>query len=142
MLNFKKERLGYTTVLHCSGAIVFPDADALRAAVALLPPSRKLVLDLADVITVDAAGLGVLVSLHRWAKSAGIEFKLMNPNSRVARMLEITRLNTALRFCSVQEMLGLLCSAREDAEKASAGNRRPTPDPFCTETGQGSRIAG
>jgi len=138
MLNFKKQRLGYTTILHCSGAIVFPDAAVLRTAVQLLPRSRKLVLDLADVITVDAAGLGAFVSLHRWAKSAGIEFKLMNLNSKVARLLEMTRLDTVLRFCSVQEMLALLCSAEEDAKKRF---RPPTPCAFCAEAGRRS-LAG
>ena len=50
MFNLRRETLGHTTVLHCSGRIVFPDADALHSAVLQLPRSRKLVLDLADVI--------------------------------------------------------------------------------------------
>jgi len=141
MFNLIKERLGETTVLHCSGRIVFPDADALRTAVLQLPRSRKLVLDLADVITIDAAGLGVFVSLYHWAKGARTELKLMNVGSRVQRLLEITQLNSILECCSGQEILGLLyCSSGESAvgplqEFSPAASRVPQRHPFSDESG-------
>ena len=116
MLNLTQKRHGHTTVLRCSGRLVFPDASRLRAAVGQLTCTRKLVLDLADVITVDAAGLGALVSLYHWAKRARTEFRLMNVGANVQMLLEITRLDTVLKSCSVQEMLGLLYCSNEDAE--------------------------
>jgi len=117
MFNLTKEKLGHTTVLHCSGKIVFPDADALHTAVLQLPRSRKLVLDLAEVILVDAAGLGIFISLYHWAKRTRTELKLMNVGAKLQWLLEITKLNIALQSCSAHEMLGFLyCSADDTGE--------------------------
>ncbi|HUN88588.1 MAG TPA: STAS domain-containing protein [Terriglobales bacterium] len=142
MFNVTIERLGQTTVLHCSGRIVFPDADALRKAVVQLPRCQKLVLDLAEVITVDAAGLGVLVSLYLSAKRSRTELKLMNLGSTLQLLLEITKLNTFLESCSVREMLGLLYCSNDDAETSWLVNQPvSTPGPSYIETELGSRIA-
>ncbi len=122
MLNMKKQRLGETIVVHCSGRIVFPDADCLRIAVLRLPRTRKLVLDLAEVIAVDAAGLGAFVSLHHWAKQAGTELRLMNVSSRVKYLIEITGLHAVLEVCSVAEMLRLVHCSREVVEPLEVGS--------------------
>ena len=115
MLSLKKQNLGETTIVRCSGRIVFPDAQCLRAAVLQLPRTRKLVLDMSDVITVDAAGLGALVSLYHWARNDRTELKLMNVSSRLQTLLRMTRLDEVLEICSAREILGLLyCSADED----------------------------
>lgn len=142
MLNLRRETLGHATVLHCSGRIVFPDADALHMAVLQLPRSRKLVLDLADVITVDAAGLGIFVSLYHWAKRTRTELKLMNLGAKLQTLFEVTKLNIVLQSCSAQEMLELLYCSSDDIEESLCLDRRSTPVPSCAETGQGSRVAG
>ena len=128
MFNLRREILGDTTVLHCSGRIVFPDADALHTAVLQLPRSRKLVLDLADVITVDAAGLGIFVSLYHWATRTRTELKLMNLGAKLQTLLTATRLNTVLECCSVQEMVELLYCSGDDVEESWSLNRRSTDD--------------
>jgi anti-anti-sigma factor len=126
MLSLRRETLGHTTVLHCSGRIVFPDADALHTAVLQLPRSRKLVLDLADVITVDAAGLGIFMSLYHWAKRTRTELKLMNLGTKLQTLFEVTKLNIALQSCSAQEMLELLYCSSDDAEELLSLNRCST----------------
>jgi len=128
MFNLIRETLGHTTVLHCSGTVVFPDADALHMAVLQLPRSRKLVLDLADVVTVDAAGLGIFVSLYHWAKRTRTELKLMNPGAKLQALLAATSLNTVLECCSVQEMVELLYRSGDDGEESWSLNRRSTAD--------------
>ena len=133
MFNLRRETLGHTTVLHCSGRIVFPDADALHTAVLQLPRSRKLVLDLADVITVDAAGLGIFMSLYHWAKRTRTELKLMNLGAKLQTLFEVTKLNIALQSCSAQEMLGLLYCSSDDAEESLRIDRRYTPDLSLTQ---------
>ncbi len=142
MLNLRRETLGQTTILHCSGRIVFPDADALHTAVLQLPRSRKLVLDLANVIMIDAAGLGIFMSLYHWAKRTRTELKLMNLGAKLQTLLEVTKLNIALQFCSAQEMLELLFCSSDDVEESSSLNRCSTPDPSSAEAGECSRIAG
>ncbi len=136
MFNLTRETLGHTTVLHCSGRIVFPDADVLHTAVLQLPRSRKLVLDLADVITVDAAGLGIFVSLYRWAKRTRTELKLMNLGAKLQTLLGTTHLNTVLESCSVQEMVELLYCSGDAAEESLSLNRRSTPDPSSAKAGR------
>jgi anti-sigma B factor antagonist len=142
MFNLTRETLGHTTILHCSGRIVFPDADALHTAVLQLPRSRKLVLDLADVSLVDAAGLGIFVSLYHWAKRTRTELKLMNLSAKLQSLLEVTKLDIVLQSCSAQEMLGFLYCSSDDTEKLFSLNRCLTPDPSSAEAGAGSRIAG
>jgi len=114
----------------------------LHTAVLQLPCSRKLVLDLADVITVDAAGLGIFMSLYHWAKRTRTELKLMNLSAKLQSLFEVTKLNIALQSCSAQEMLELLYCSSDDAEELSSLNRYFTPDPSGAEAGEGSRIAG
>jgi len=142
MLNLTQKRHGQTTILRCSGRIVFPEADCLRTAVLQLPRTRKLVLDLADVITIDAAGLGILVSLYHWAKKARTELRLMNVGSTVQSLLEMTRINTLLELCSVQEMIELLYGSSDETEGSLRLNRHSTPGSSCSETGQDADIGG
>jgi len=59
----------------------------------------------------DAAGLGVLVSLRSWATQSGGTFKLMNVNFKIGSLLELTNLKSAFEICSAREMLDLLCRA-------------------------------
>jgi len=71
MLSLRIEKLGDVTIIHCSGRIVFPDARELPIVLLRQLRTRTLVLDLMDVVATDAAGLGVLGSLHAWAKQTG-----------------------------------------------------------------------
>jgi len=85
------------------------------------------VLDLAEIIAVDAAGLGILVSLRAWAKESGVVLKLMNLTPRVQDLLELTNLKSAFQICSAQEMLTLLCRAINDTQ--STRFEAPIHDP-------------
>ena len=129
MFNLTQQRFGHTTVLHCSGKVVFPYATALRDSVRQLLRTRKLVLDLANVITMDAAGLGALVSLHQWAKRTRTEFKLMNVGPKLQFLLNLTRLNTVLNRCSVQEMIELSFCSGNVAAASLFSNCGFTPAP-------------
>jgi len=123
MFTVRKQTLGQTTVLHCAGRIAFPYADELQTAILQLPRCRKLVLDLADVVTVDAAGLGIFVSLYHWAKRTRTEFKLMNLNAHLQVLLEITKVNTVLHICSLQEIVELLYCFGDDTEQSLSLDR-------------------
>jgi len=58
---------------------------------------------------VDAAGLGILVSLRTWAHAMGTELKLLNVTPRVEEVLELTNLKSVFEVCSVRDMIDLLC---------------------------------
>jgi hypothetical protein len=70
----------------------------------------------------DAAGVGILVSLHWWAKTTGARLKLMNLTPRVEDLLQLFNLRSVFEICSVPEMLSLLCLAFEKSQ-SSQGKR-------------------
>jgi anti-anti-sigma factor len=112
MLNATAQKLGDCTVLWCQGRIVIGDAYAiLRNAVLEQTHTRTLILDLAQVDRIDAGGLGVLLDLREWAHSRAIRFQLMNVINLVKYVLQLTKLDRVLEFCSAEEMLQHLDSA-------------------------------
>lgn len=115
MLSFTSHKLGSNSLFRCTGRFVLGDEERLREAVLNQSRARAVILDLAEIQDVDAAGVGMLVSLHLWAQSNRIVFKLMNLTPRVENVLELTKLKAAFDICSVSEMLDLLCAAiRQD----------------------------
>jgi anti-anti-sigma factor len=116
MLDVRIQRVGDATVLRCAGRIVVPYAAELRSTVLCHLPNRTLVLDLANVLAVDAGGLGMLVSLHAWGKASGTALKLMNLTPPIEELLELTNLKSTFEVCSAREMMVLLCSAINETE--------------------------
>ena len=94
MLNVTVEDLNDVVVLHCAGRIVRGEETALLCA-ANRQHGRTVVIDLGRVDAVDAAGIGMLVSLQ----AAGIYLRLMNPNSNVREMLRVTHLESIFEVC-------------------------------------------
>jgi anti-anti-sigma factor len=89
MLNVTVEDLNDIVVLRCVGRIVRGEETALLCA-ASRQHGRSVVVDLERVERMDAAGIGLLVSLQ----AAGIYLKLMNPNENVREMLRLTHLDS------------------------------------------------
>ena len=118
MLTARVQRLKDVTVIHCAGRIAFPHASELWATVLRHTRTQALVLDLADVLAIDAAGLGMLLSLRAWAERTRTELKLMNVTPRVEQLLGLTRLKSEFEICSAREMLDLLCRALQKDESA------------------------
>lgn len=121
MLSLTAHILGEVTVFRCVGRITFAYADALRIAVIKQPRVRVAVLDLAQVSAIDAAGLGMLVSLRKWSRSNGLTLKLMNLTPYLEYLLELTGLRSVFQICSARDMLELLCQALHPSESAGAG---------------------
>src|SRR5215470_3966462 len=116
MLSLRIQQLGDVTIVHCSGRIAFPDSHGLRVALLRQLRTRTLILNLVDTATIDAAGLGVLVSLRTWAKQTGKILKLMNVTPWVERVLQLTKLKSEFEICSAREMVDLLCRAIHESE--------------------------
>lgn len=89
MLKVTIEQSGNTAILHCTGRIVRGEESAILCA-AVRQPGRRIVLDLAEVESIDAAGVGALISLQ----AAGIYVQLLKPNRAVQTVLRVTRLDT------------------------------------------------
>jgi anti-sigma B factor antagonist len=140
MLSLRIQKLGDATVIRCTGRMVIPYAEVLRNAVLRQRRIRTLVLDLADIIAVDAAGLGMLASLRAWAKETRTALKLMNVTPKVEELLELTNLKSAFEVCSGREMLALLCRAINETK--SVGFKAVIQDTNCIDEtlGDGSLV--
>ena len=97
MLNVMVEDLNDIVVLHCSGGIVRGEETALLCA-ASQRHGQTVVVDFGGVDRIDAAGIGLLVSLQ----AAGIYLRLMNPNRNVREMLRVTHLDSIFEICESQ----------------------------------------
>jgi len=123
MLQARVQRLGDASVLLCRGRIVFGEAyRTLRTAALKEGHVTLLVLDLAHVDRIDAGGLGVLLSLQKWATANGIRFKLMNVMNGVERILELTALDRVFEFCSVLDWFCLLHRAAEIVSRVAVND--------------------
>ena len=123
MLTLRVQKLGDVAIIHCVGRIMFPYASELQDIVFGHLRTRILVLDLLNTVAVDAAGLGVLVSLCEWAKHNNSILKLMNVTPGVEQLLQMTKLKSAFEVCSAEEMLDLLCRAIHEGESSRLQSR-------------------
>ncbi len=86
---------GEVTVLDVEGRLVIGEGDVeLRQAVAgaIESGSRRLLINLAGVKSMDSSGLGELVRSKATAARAGVTIKLLHVESRVREILEMTQL--------------------------------------------------
>jgi anti-anti-sigma factor len=86
------------TVISLSGRLAAATvADVRSVLVAALECGHgDLVVDLHDVVLVDASGLGVLVGAHRRALRVDRRLVLRNIPDRIERLLAVTHLNRVL----------------------------------------------
>lgn len=89
MLTITVENLAEAAILRCQGRIVRGDETSILCS-AMHQEGRSVIIDLAEVDAIDAAGIGALVSLQ----AAGIYLRLMNPSPRVWEILNITKLDS------------------------------------------------
>lgn len=83
MLTVTVQNLDSEVILRCSGGIVSGQETAILCAVAG-HNGHNVTLDLEEVETIDATGLGLLISLQ----AAGFYLKLMNPTGPVRKQLQ------------------------------------------------------
>ena len=108
MLTVITERFGDVVALRCAGRIVRGHETAILCA-AVQQHRSNLVLDLSAVDAIDAAGVGLLVSLQ----AAGIYLKLVNPSKPVREVLSVTHLESVFEIQSSEE--GLRAAAMKES---------------------------
>jgi anti-sigma B factor antagonist len=87
------EREPDAIVVRCSGRLVAGVTDVLYLEVrALIPQTKRLVLDLTDLTHMDSMGLGTLVRLYVSARAAGCDLELVNIGRRIRQLLGMTNL--------------------------------------------------
>ena len=95
------KKLDTIEVLCLEGRIVSGETEILRNIVQMASgDTSEVIVDLANVSTVDAHGLGVLLQLREQTTARGIHFELRNVSKPLYRLFEITRLNTVFEINS------------------------------------------
>jgi len=107
MLNVHIKSLGSVSIMCLKGRIVVGETTTLCNAVIAQSGVSAVILDLGQVSTIDAGGLGVMLKLRQETQSRGIDFKLMNITRPVSRVLEITRLDSVFEVTSEAEVLSM-----------------------------------
>ena len=98
-------------VVNCSGRMVRGSAlDEFRRRIEQLERIRVLVLDVSEVTQLDAAGLGTLLLVRRWAMQKSAKMKLVNPPVFFRGMLEATHLAPVFEISSMKEAICILRS--------------------------------
>lgn len=95
-LSLEAAHPGSAVVLHCDGRVISrSEAHVLSDIIAeVLPSSRRMVIDLAGVLSVDSNALGELVLSHMWAGAAGFALTFANPSDSVRGLFESTNLDS------------------------------------------------
>jgi anti-anti-sigma factor len=84
---------GGVAVLGVAGELVMDTADELTAAVAAVAGDERVtrvVIDLAQVVFLDMAGLSTLLQSRTDALRAGVSLRVIGPHGLVRRVLRLT----------------------------------------------------
>jgi anti-anti-sigma factor len=87
----REERAGGVAILYLEGFLGSPLRPELRRQVESLLRcgERRILLDLAEVTAIDAAGVGLLVQLYCLADAADAELWIENASKRTRTFLEL-----------------------------------------------------
>ncbi len=114
MLMVRTENADDLAILKCSGRIVRGQEIVLESAVLEQKKARTILVDLTEVESLDAGGLTLLVSLHRWAESNRTHLTLVNPRPFVYEMLTRTHLDCVFDISTFDHALAALgCESRQ-----------------------------
>jgi len=109
-------------VLRCTGRIVAGEEVNILRSVALAHSDRKqIVLDLANVSTLDGAGIGTLAFLQGRVRGNGLRLSIQNPSAHVRELLELTNLDSVIEVTPSEEFKQICRTIRDsDCEEARA----------------------
>ena len=82
-----------STSVICSGRLTADVSAEFKQEVrALIPTTKRLVLDLGEVVFMDSSGLGAIIAVYVSAKNARCELQLINVSKKIRDLLGMTKL--------------------------------------------------
>ena len=104
-------------VVQLTGSILLWPHGQISVVTDLLQQNeRKLILDLSGIEHMDSSGAELMFECFNTAKSAGGELRFAAAKPRVARLFQVTRLDTILPFFPTVEAACESFSSRQKAE--------------------------
>jgi anti-anti-sigma factor len=109
-------------LLRCIGRIVAGEEVNILRSIALAHSDREqIVLDLANVSTLDGAGIGMMAFLQARLRSTGLHLRIQNPSAHVRELLELTNLDSVIEVSPSEEFKQICQTLREsECEDARA----------------------
>jgi anti-sigma B factor antagonist len=105
MLSLRIHAENGEATVACTGKLVAGTTETLSTEVRqLIPESKKIVLDLTDLVLMDSMGLGTIVRLMVSCKSRGCRLELINLSPRVQQLFGITGLMETFGLAGEQRM--------------------------------------
>jgi anti-anti-sigma factor len=84
---------GAEVEVRCIGRLVIGTTDVLYSKVqALIPETKHILIDCAELARMDSTGIGILVRLYVSAKGKGCTLELINMGPSIRHLLGITQL--------------------------------------------------
>jgi anti-anti-sigma factor len=103
-------------LLRCTGRIVAGEEVNILRSVAMAHSDRQqIVLDLANVSTLDGAGIGMLAFLQGRVRINGLHLRIQNPSAHVRELLELTNLDSVIEVAPSNEFQQI-CQTIRDGE--------------------------
>lgn len=116
MLVVNIHNLDNGVLLRCTGRIVAGEEVNILRSVAMAHSDREqIVLDLANVSTLDGAGIGMLAFLQGRVRSNGLQLRIQNPSAHVRELLELTNLDSVIEVIPSDEFRQI-CQTNSDNE--------------------------
>jgi anti-sigma B factor antagonist len=85
----------------CSGKLTAEIAAEFKQEVrALIPQTKRIVLDLNEVGFIDSSGLGAIVGVYVSARKATCELQLINLSKKIREMLGMTKMLSVFETAS------------------------------------------
>jgi anti-anti-sigma factor len=92
-------------VVKCSGRLTSEHSQALKNHVqALLPNTKRIILDLKEVTRMDSSGLGALVAVYVSAKKSKRTLLVLNYNKSIRDLLGLANLLSIFEQCAEVDM--------------------------------------
>ena len=99
-LDLETKASAEVTVVKCRGRLVAEFSPRFKQEVkALLPTTKRLVLDLGELSYMDSSGLGAVIAIYVSAKTAGCHLQMVNLSKQVRELLGLTHLLSAFEEC-------------------------------------------
>jgi anti-anti-sigma factor len=90
-----------STLVICSGKLTSEVAAEFKQEVkALIPQTKRIVLDLNEVGFIDSSGLGAIIGVYVTAKKAPCELQLINLSKKVRELLGMTNMLSVFESAS------------------------------------------